>query len=297
MYVRRKSNWYIYFAAFGITIVFVLVAIAAFRWYLFPSETNDTENKNATGQLTDDFVPTAEDSFNVLSMISNGVNDNPEFFFMVEFNAPENRVAFVPIPAGISVATEGRTLPNVYAAQGGAEVVKVVKNEIGIDCNAFIKMDKLSFEDFLTSFGNVEYTLPKTIMIKGDDDKITTINSGRQLLKSEDIYMIMMDADFEEGESYKFKISGDILTELVNQNYHNIDGNLLDTYVGMIMRNAETNLTDELYKKHKAAILNTIEYGVSPAEFYVPYGEYTDDGGFKISENSIISIKQKAGLA
>ena len=64
----------------------------------------------------------------------------------------------------------------------------------------------------------------------------------------------------------------------------------------MIVNSAETNLTEQLYKAHKAALLNTVQYGVQPAEFYIPYGEYTDDGGFKIAENSIISIKQKAGL-
>lgn len=298
MYVRRKSNWYIYFIAFGVTLVFAFVAILAFSWYLFPSDTQDTGIDKTTGELADDFVPTAEHSFNLLGMISDGVNDNPEFFFMVEYNAPENRIVFVPLPEGISVGSEGRTLPNVYAAQGGAQVVKAVENEVGISCNAFVKMDKLSFEDLLTSFGNVEYSLSKTIMIDDKESgKIVTFNSGRQLLKSEDIYQLIIDADYEEGESYKFKLFGDIISELVNQNYRNVDGNLLDTYFSMIMKNSETNLTEDIYKQHKAALLNTVEYGVSPAEFYVPYGVFTDDGGFKIADNSVISIKQKAGLA
>lgn len=295
MYVRRKSNWYIYFIAFGITVVFVLVAILAFRWYLFPTKTQDTGLDKDTGELADNFKPTAEHSFNILAMLSEGVNDNPEFFYAIEYNAPENRVAFVPLPNGICVGSEERTLPNIYAAQGGAKTVKAVENEIGIRFDSFVKMDRQSFGDILTAFGNVDYALPKTIMVK-EDDKTYTFNSGRQSFTSDEIFQLIMKVEYEEGESYKFKLAGDILSELVNQNYQSLDGNLFDSYYEMIAKNAETDITEEKYKQHKAALLNSVEYGVSPAEFYVPYGEYGSDGSFKISENSITTIKQKAGL-
>ena len=296
MYVRRKSNWYIYFIAFGITMAFVIMAIFAFKWFLFPEDTQSTGINKVTGELTDDFIPTAAHSFNLLGMVSEGVNDNPDFIYMVEYNAPENSLTFVPLPNGISVASTGRTLPNVYAAQGGMEVINAVANETGIRCNAFVKMDRLSFEDILTAFGNVEYDLQKTIVIT-ENNEITTLNSGRQLLTSEEVYQLIIKANYDEGESYRFKIAGEIFSELINQNYHSIDSGRLDTYFEMLMRTSETNLTEDVYKLHKAALLNTVTYGVSPAEFYIPYGEYSDDGGFKISENSIISIKQKAGIS
>lgn len=296
MYVRRKSNWYIYFIAFGITMAFVIMAIVAFKWYLFPEDTQNAGIDKVTGELTDDFRPTAEHSFCLLGMVSDGVNDSPNFFYMVEYNAPENSVTFVPLPNGISVGSEGRTLPNVYAAQGGMEVIKAVENEIGIRCNAFVKMDRLSFEDFLTAFGNVEYDIQKTVIVTEGED-ITTFNSGRRLLTSENIYQLIIKANYDEGESYRFKIAGEILSELINQNYHSLDSSRLDTYFDILLRTSETNLTENVYKQHKAAILNTVKYGVSPAEFYIPYGDYSDDGGFKISGNSIISIKQKAGIS
>ncbi len=295
MYVRRKSNWYIYFIAFGVTVVFVFVAIFAFKWYLFPSDTQNTGLNKDTGELAEDFKPTAEHSFNVMAMLSEGVTDSPDFFFVVEYNALENNVAFVPIPVGISMESEGRTLSNVYAAQGGIQVARAVEKEIGIKCDCYVKMDRQSFDDLLTAFGNVEYSLPKTIMVK-EGEKTYTINSGRQSLTSDEIYQLIIKAEYDEGESYKFKLAGDIFSELVNQNYHSIDSTLLDSYFNMILKNGETNLTEEKYKAHKAALLNTVEYGVSPAEFYVPYGEYSDDGGFTIADTSVITIKQKAGL-
>lgn len=294
MYVRRKSNWYIYFLSFIITAAFVIAAIFVFRWYLFPTNTQGT-GANRTGNSGENFRPTAAHSFNVLAILSEGTYDSPELFCMVSFNAPSNSIVFVPIPNGISVDSQGRTLPNVYAAQGGQEVVNVLESEIGIRCSAYIKMDKNSFEGLLTAFGNVEYDIPRTITIKDGDDMVT-FNSGRRMLTSEEVFMLIYKADYDEGEAYGFRTAADIFSELINQNYRHVDGSLLDAYFGVIVNTAETNLTEELYKAHKEALLYTVEYGVQPAEFYIPYGEYTGDGGFKIAENSITSIKQKAGL-
>lgn len=295
MYVRRKSNWYIYFIAFGITLAFVIAAIFVFRWYLFPSDTQNTAINDNNGELTDDFVPTAEHSFRLISMISEGVNDSPEFFCLVEYNAPENSLAFVPVSNGLSVESDGRTLPNVYAAQGGTEVMNIINREFDVGCKYFVKMDRQSFEDLIAAFGNVEYSLPRTVVIK-DDDGIATFNSGSHLLTPNDIYQLIITAEYDDGEAYRLKMAGDIFSELINQNYNNVDSSLLETYFQMIMKTADTNLNVDNFKLHKPALLNTIQYGVMPAEFYIPYGEYSDDGGFKVAENSLITIKQKAGL-
>lgn len=295
MYVRRKSNWYIYFIAFGITALFVIVAIFAFKWYLFPTNTQNTGVNKATGLANEDFEPTAEHSFRILTMVSDGENDIPEFFFMTEYNAPENRVTFVPLPNGISVGNEGRSLPNIYAAQGGKEVVKAVETEVGIPVVYYAKMDKQGFEELFTSFGNVEYEIVKTMIVKFGSET-ATFNSGRKLLSSEDVYKLAVKAEYDEGESYRFKIAGELFSELINQNYQRVNASLLDSYFNVLLKRSETNVTEEIYKTYKAALLYTVKYGASPAEFYIPYGEYTDDGGFNIADNSIITIRQKAGL-
>lgn len=294
MYVRRKSNWYIYFIAFGITAVFVVVAIFAFKWYLFPTNTQNTGVNKVTGDPMEDFTPTAEHSFRLLTMVSEGENDIPEFFFLAEYNAPENRITFVPLPNGISVSGAGRSLPNIYVAQGGAEVVKAVENAVDISVRHYVKMDKEHFEDLFTTFGNVEYEFTKTMIVKyGADTK--TFNAGRRLMSSEDFYKLMVKAEYDEGEAYRYKVAGELLSELINQNYRQANATRLDAYFNMLLK-CETNLTEDIYKGYKAALLNTVEYGSSPAEFYIPYGEYTDDGGFAIAENSIITIKYKAGV-
>ncbi|MBD5129940.1 MAG: hypothetical protein HDT43_08455 [Ruminococcaceae bacterium] len=294
MTVHRKSNWYVYLLAFGITTAFVVMAIFAFKWYLFPENTEDV-NANKNGEYNENFHPTDEYNFKIVTMLSDGPSDAPELFTLILYNAVGNRLVFVPIPTGISVAQEERTLPNIYAAQGGEGVVTAISNAVGIKCDCYIKMDRSSFCELVSDFGHVEYNVKKTIMVR-DGNELETFNAGSRLLSGESVFRLMMIADFEEGESFRFNCVGELMSELINQNFRDLDTSLMDTFYQMIMDNSETNLTELLYRSRKLALLNTREYGSDPAEFYIPYGEYTDDGGFKIAENSVTSIRQRAGL-
>lgn len=294
MTVKRKSNWYIYVIAFGITLLFVLAAIFAFRWFLFPDKTVAT-GLDTQGELSDNFKPSDEYNFNMLTMLSDGEQDIPELFVMASYDSVENRFTFIPLPNGISVSTQGRTLPNVYAAQGGSGVISALNGILGIQCDSYVKLNRSEFVNLISSYGNVEYDVAKTIIIK-DGVEVETINSGKVFFTAEMMFRYIMLADFGEGELYRFNCIGGVLSELVNQNFRNVDSSLFDAYFYMLRNSSDNNLTEAKYLKKKAALLNTTEYGNSPAEYYIPYGEYTEDGGFAIADNSIISIKQKAGL-
>lgn len=293
MSVRRKSNWYIYFIAFGITVAFVIMAIITFKDFLF-SEPAESVGITSAGTLSEDFQPTKEHSFNLMLMVSESATDSPSLFVTAAYDAVDSRVTFIPVPNGISLTSQDRNLTNVYAAQGGQGVVDVFKDISGVECNAYIKVDREAFCDIVTVLGNVEYDISQTIMIE-DGREIDTINAGEQLLSAERTYRYIMLAEFDEGESYRFNVVGDLLSTLFNQNYSDVDSSLLDTIVQMVMSEGETNITTEAYTAKKAAMLNTITYGRSPAEYYVPYGTYNDDGSFDISENSVTTIKQKTG--
>ena len=292
MAVRRKSNWYIYLLAFVVTTVFVIMVIFTFRWYLFPERTREVGLNNAGG-LSESFTPTAEHNFNALIMLSKSADDSPELYVIAAYNAVESRLSFIPLPTGISVAAEGRDLPNIYAAQGGAGIISAIEDIVGVKLDNYVTFTRESFVDFLAVYGNVRYNVPKTIIV-ADGIEADTFNTGSQLFSPESCYRYIMLADFEEGESYRFNIIGDVLSSLVNQNYSYADSTLLDSYSRHFIDAQDSSITEEDYTAHKAALLNTIIYGSSPAEYYVPYGDY-EDGGFKISDNSIITIKQKTG--
>lgn len=294
MSVRRKSNWYIYFIAFGIALAFAIVAIFAFKWYLFPEDTRTTGNNTSNG-VNENFKPTKEDSFNMLTMLSDSATDNPELFILVEYDAVKNRVAFIPLPNGISIPSEGRSLPNVFAAQGAGKIVSVIADILGVQCDSYIKLNREGFIKLITVFGNVNYEVLKTITIR-DGAEVEMLDVGTHRLAAETMFGLAMFAEYDEGESYRFNCTGQMLADLINQNFRKINDSLLESYFDIIMEYGETDLNEQKYKAHKRALLNTVEYGVNPGEYYVPYGEYTDDGGFVIADNSIITIKQKAGL-
>lgn len=293
MSVKRKSNWYIYFIAFGITIAFVVAAIFSFRWFLFPDKT-ESVGINDNGELADDFKPTTAHNFVMLAMLSDAPSDNPELFTIISYNAVSNEACLIPLPVGLSIEHTGRTLSNIYYTQGGEEAVKAIEEAVGVRCESFVKMDREAFVSLATAFGNVEYNVGKTTIIN-DGNTVETINSGEQMFTAEKLFGYIMKADFGD-ELNRLNNAADILSELINQNFRNLDSSILDVYYEMIVGNSDTNMTEEQYKSRKAALLNTVEYGNEPVGYYIPYGEYTEDGGFKISENSIISIKQRTGL-
>lgn len=292
MAVRRRSNWYIYFIAFGITLAMIIMAIVSFRGFLFP-ESQET-GLTVDGELSEDFVPESGMNMAVMTMISDGKNDMPELFIIVAYNAVENRLTFIPVNNGIALEDTGRTLPNIYGAQGGEGVAKAVSDQCGITFDGYIRFDRESLVSFISTYGNVEYDVAKTLLIT-DGSEVEAINSGTQIFTAEMVYRYLMFAEFDEGESYRYNMICSLLIELVNQNVTYIDGSLLDVYAAEIMNKAETNLTEELYLARKAAMLNTVQYGINPAEYYVPYGEYGDDGSFTISDNSVLTIRQKSG--
>ena len=294
MAVRRKSNWYIYLISFLVTMAFVLLVIFGFRWYLFPEESAEAGLTSA-GELSDSFKPTAEDSFSIIGMLSDAPEDMPTLFVLGVYNAVESSVTLIPVPSGISIGSEGRNLTNVYAAQGGQGVSNAVSNAMGLRIDGYFKLDRAGFDGVVSSIGNVQYDVPKTIIIT-DGREIDSINAGSQLLSAEKLFRYIMLADFDNGESYRFNMVGNVLCELINQNYSYADSMLLDTWASQLLGSSDTNITGEFYSAKKAALLNTIMYGNAPAEYYVPYGNYGDDGSFTISETSITTIRQKAGI-
>lgn len=292
MAVRRKSNWYIYLIAFGITVAMLGVAIFSFRDFIFPAakQTGLTDD----GTLSDDFVPDSGMNFAVMTMISDDDSEMPQLFIAVSYNAVENRLLFIPVTNGISLASSGRTLPNIYAAQGGSGVMSAVSSELGIKFDGYVRFSRSSLQQLISTYGNVEFDVAHTLMIE-DGNETQVLNAGSQLFTAEMAYRYIMFADFDEGESYRFNMICSLIIELVNQNVSYIDSSLLDVYASEIVNDTDTDITEEKYLEHKAALLNTVQYGINPAEYYVPYGEYGEDGGFTISHNSVETVRLKSG--
>lgn len=292
MAVKRKSNWYIYFIAFGIALAFVIGIIMTFSWYLFPETKETSTGLTSTGELTDDFRPDSSHNFTIITTLADRAQDVPELFMIVSYNAVDNALVFIPVPNGISIPAGERSLSNIFASKGGEGVAEAVSNATGINFDGYISFDRESFIRLTSAYGNVRYNVAHTILVT-DGSELDAFNAGEQIFSPESIFRYIYLADFGEGESYRFNVISDLLSELINQNLRYTDSSLLDSYFNIIKEACGTNITDEMFASRKAALLNTITYGSNPAEYYVPYGEYGGDGSFVISENSITTISQK----
>ena len=294
MAVRRKSNWYIYFIAFAVALAFACGVIFIFRDFLFP-EVKETTGLTSSGELSDDFRPDSSYNFNVLTMLSDTENGIPELFVMASYNAVDNAVVLIPLPNGISVPADDRTLPNVYAAKGGAGAIAAVANATGITCDGYICFNRAALIRLVSAYGNVKYNVPKTLIVN-DGAELDAFNAGEQIFSPEAVFRYIYLADFGQDESYRFNMVGDLITQLINQNLSYSDSSLLDSYYSIISEDCDTDITEEFYRSKKAALLNTITYGSEPAEYYIPYGEYGGDGSFVIAENSVTTISRKCGF-
>ncbi|MBE6889697.1 MAG: hypothetical protein E7485_06750 [Ruminococcaceae bacterium] len=293
MAVKRRSNWYIYFIAFGVALAFIIGIIMTFSWYLFP-EAKETTGLTSTGELADNFRPDKSHNFTLVTMLSDESTDIPELFMIMSYNAVENTVVFIPVPKGISVSEEGRDLSNVFEVKGGNGVLSAVSSATGLKCDAYVSFNRESFMRLVSSYGNVKYNIPKTLIVK-DGEEIATFNAGELIFSPESLFRYVYFADFGDDEGYRFNIIADIYSELLNQNLRYTDSSLLDNYYKIITEHCDSSVTEELYLSKKAAILNTITYASAPAEYYIPYGEYGEDGSFTLADNSRMTISQKCG--
>lgn len=294
MAVRRKSNWYIYFIAFGIALAFAIGVIFTFRDFLFP-EVQETTGLTGTGELSDDFTPDASHNFTILTMLSDTEDGIPELFSMLSYDAVEHAFVIIPLPNGISVPADERTLPNIYAAKGGEGAVSAVANATGINCDGYICLDRDAVIRLISAYGNVRYNIPKTIVVT-DGAQLDAFNAGEEIFSPEAVFRYIYLADFGEGEEYRFNMVGDILSQLINQNLSYSDSMMLDSYFRIVTEDCKTNISEDMYLSKKAALLNTITYGSEPAEYYVPYGEYSGDGSFTIADNSVTTIRRKCNV-
>lgn len=182
---------------------------------------------------------------------------------LVEYNAVDSRLAFIPLPNEISIKQEGRTLSNVYAAQGGGKVISVIKDIVGVECDSYIKMDRACFVELVNVFGNVNYEVLKTVNIR-DGAELVTLDVGTHRLDAETMFGLAMYGDYNEGESYKANCTGQMFADLINQNYRIVDSSSLNSYFDIIMNGAETDLTEEKFLAHRQALLYSVQYGVYP---------------------------------
>lgn len=295
MSTKRRSNWYIYFITFAITLVFIGAIITVFSWFIFPDDTIEV-NANADNNYAMEFEAEKSHSMTFLAMLAEEKGEAPLEYMIISYQAIDNSIVFIPLSADLtSTVDENRgNLKYLYETVGPEAVIQAIKNETGVECARYVKFDRQGLIELLESVGNVSMTIREDITYKNSSDgTYISFTAGEQVLSGTGVYDYITFPSFTEDE--KLTAMGSTLTLFVNQNVSGLGSSLLKTYYEKMINNSVNNFTMDDFNYRLQAMLITIETEPSPAQYYIPNGSYNDDGIYEIAANSIKTMMQKTG--
>lgn len=292
MSVRRKSNWYIYVITFIITAALLSLVVWKIWDYLFPAK--ETVTTSVSG-ITD-FRPDATNNMTVLLMLSEEKAAIPEYYMLVSYRPKDEVISLVPLRAD-TYTTEGGVSGNlmqIYQQNGSQGVMYAMENLVGVKCDFYVKFDKAAFVEFANIAGTVSVNVPYTLTDPETGD--LDFASGAQILDGEQLYKYITYKNFTEGVEYTSVVLGSTISAMINQNFRNLTTTDLQTFANQIINNADTDFEFDDYTTRQQAFLYTTENSYNPAEYYVPYGDYDENGYFILADNSASTIRDRMGI-
>lgn len=316
MSVKRKSNWYIYVITLIISFVLLGLFVSSIWDSLFPAS-KDAATYTVGGA---DYRPSAEIQTTVLVMLSEMKAGTPQYYMLMHYYPREDSIVFAALPENMRVEYEGNagSLYEMYDNFGAKAVMGGVKNTLDIECDNYIKFDRLSFIDFVDLTGTVYVNIPtditeqvvetvlttELIEIDGEEQEVTrqrqeTVDkiifaAGTQYLDGETLYKYIT-YPFGKGMDYTLAIHGSAAMNMLNRNFRSLSSTEFQTIAEKLLGSTDTDFTFSDYTEYQSVLLYTSENSINPCEYYIPYGE-TDGGYFIIAPNSITTMHDRFGL-
>lgn len=310
MAVKRKSNWYIYLIALIISFVMLGLFVSSIWDSLFPAS-DDAASYSVSHA---DYRPSPDIEPTFLLMLSDMKAATPVYYMLANYRPRDEIIVFVPLQENMKVSCGGNegSLYEMYDNFGAEAVVGGIKNTLGVECEHYIKFDRLSFIDFVDLTGDVYVNIPaditevvtKTVLEKeivevdGEEQEVTrqkkktveevVFPAGAQYLNGENLYSYIT-YDFGKGTDYKLAVHGAMAMNMLNKNFRNLSSTELQRYAEKIISSTDTDITFSDYVEYQSVLQYTTENTINPCEYYMPYGE-SDGGYFIISDNSKATI-------
>jgi hypothetical protein len=223
------------------------------------------------------FIPDSELDTTILFMMSDEQGSLPRMFMLANYRPRDQVVVLVPLNQDTRVQTRngiGR-LTDLYQTGGAPMVVEALSNTLGIDCEFYVKFDRVSFTGFASLFRDVRVNIPADFSAGG-----LTLRAGEHFLGGGDLFLYMNFANFPEfGDDFNLALIGQAMTAFIN-----------------VLNNANTNLTRRDYFAYQRALYHTSMNAINPATVYIPSGA-REAHEFVISNRSIANIHERFGLA
>lgn len=314
MKTKRKSNWYIYAITLIISFVILGFFVGEIWDSLFPAE-DDAENAYSVNNA--DFRPSADIKINLLIMLSEMKAGTPDYYMLANYRPRDEVIVFVPLPENMKVSYKGNSgsLYEMYSNLGEEAVMGGIFETLKIECDDYIKFDRLSFIDFVDLTGEVYVNIPTDIVekkiekyletqiveIDGEEQEVTVqvekpvenviFPAGTQYFDGETLYNYMLYS-FGKGTDYTLAIHGSAVMNMINRNFRDLSSTELQSYVEKIISSTDTGIMFSDYVEYQPVLQYTTENSINPCEYYIPYGE-TEGGYFVIAENSAATIRDR----
>lgn len=316
MSVKRKSNWYIYVITLIVSFIILGFFVSSIWDSLFPAS-KDAGSYTVGGA---DYRPSAEIQTTVLLMLSEMKAGTPKYYMLMHYYPRQDSVVFAALPENMRVEYGGNegSLYEMYDNFGASAVMGGIKNTLGIECDNYIKFDRLSFIDFVDLTGTVYVNVPSDITeqkvetvlvteiidVDGEEQEVTrqkqeTVDkvifpAGTQYFDGETLYSYLV-YPFGKGADYTLAIHGSAAMNMVNRNFRSLSSTELQARAEKLLGSTDTDFTFSDYTDYQSVLLYTSENSINPCEYYIPYGE-TDGGYFVIASNSINTIRDRFGM-
>lgn len=286
---RRRSNWYIYLITFVISGALLSFAVWMMWDVLFPTSSQPV--MSSSGAL--DYRPDASYNKTMLLMLSENTGGVPEHYMMMNYRPRDEIIVLVPLNPNIlaTVANQEKRLSEHYSDSGAEGVIYAVESAFGVLCDYYVKFDEDAFVNFIDLAGIAPVAIPYTL-----DDENYFFLAGEHDFDGQTLYDYITYPDFNEGEDYRSVVIGSAISKFINKNSLNLTVTQMQSLFNSIINNTDTNLDFSVFTSNQSAYLYTTQNSPNLAVYYVPYGEHLDNGTFRVSENSILTIRDRFGL-
>ncbi len=314
MKAKRKSNWYIYLITLIVSFVILGFFVTKIWDSLFPTE-NDSENAYSVNNS--DYRPSADIKLTALIMLSEMKAGTPDYYMLANYRPRDEAIVFIPLPENLKVSYNGNvgSLYEMYSNLGSEAVMGGIKELTGIECDHYVKFDRLSFIDFVDLTGAVYVNVPaaitekrtetyletETIEVDGEEQVVTKqvkkevediiFPAGTRYLNGEELYNYIT-YEFGKGEDYRLAIIGSAVMNLVNRNFRDLSSTELQGYTEKVISSTDTGFMFSDYVELQPVLQYTTENSINPCEYYIPYGE-ADGGYFVLAENCAQTMRDR----
>ena len=296
---KRSHVGTVYFVTIFITILLV-GGLAYFIMYnVIINKDDPADSKIDSGTESGSFVPTEEHNQTILLILDGGSAGTDRLFVLARFLPTDSKLILVPLPNETiaQVGTTRNTLYEYFRTGGSAQAVQAVQSATGITVDRYMRLTKDNCAILLNMFGNLDYVVPYDLIYENKaTGEATIIKQGLQTLEGNAIRKIVTYPLYENGEEYRMKIAGSLLTELINNAMTEGFKDNLDDNFNTVVNTIDTNFTRFDYDLRREAIRYVIEPHTSPAQFMIVFGDRDGTGALILSDGCLKLMKEKFGL-